>query len=82
MPNYDQILQTIKEIWCQELHMDNFSLEDDFFELGGNSLKLISVLDKIQKSNAFKAMSNLTIIELFDHPVLSDLVNLIQSKFP
>ena len=38
------------EIWCSFLDMDQIGVEDDFFELGGDSLKALSLLQVISKS--------------------------------
>ena len=80
MNNLDNIVEIIKRIWKEELSVENFTVNDDFFELGGNSLKLISILDKLQRNEKLKNMNDLTVLELFDNPSITDLSRVIQSK--
>lgn len=79
MTKQKDILYIVQDIWREELPIQSFSLEDDFFDLGGNSLRLIAVLDKLQKREELQNIQ-LTILELFDHPVLKDIVSLIEEK--
>jgi acyl carrier protein len=38
------IEQAVAEIWSEFLNVDDIDVDDDFFELGGTSLALISVV--------------------------------------
>ncbi|MCE3267774.1 MAG: hypothetical protein K0R49_26 [Burkholderiales bacterium] len=80
MNDRKNIISIIKRVWATELPFSDFSVTDDFFELGGNSLKLIAVLDKLQKIPELKFIDELTVIELFDTPILDNLATLIESK--
>lgn len=52
---YEESLEEfLKNIWCEELEVDEIQLDDDFFELGANSLMSIDILDKIEKKTGLK----------------------------
>ncbi|AZG44375.1 non-ribosomal peptide synthetase [Gordonia insulae] len=48
-------------------------LDDDFFDLGGHSLSATRVLTRLRVSSGVA----LTVAQVFDHPVLADIVGLI-----
>lgn len=52
----------IKEIWKEELELNTVNENDDFFDIGGDSLLAISIRDKINK--AFSV--NLTLDQMMD----------------
>jgi acyl carrier protein len=41
------ITQKIHEIWSRQLNLENFSDEDDFFDLGGHSLIMAEIQQAI-----------------------------------
>ena len=51
-------------------------VEDNLFEIGASSLKLIEIHENIDRD--FPNMIDLT--ELFDHPTIAQLANHLQSK--
>src|SRR3989339_740225 len=66
----------IAEIWQTVLDVKKIGINDDFFNLGGHSLKAIQVLANINKT--FKI--DLPLKELFQYSVLSDLGRIIDKK--
>lgn len=68
-------LQTIQTIWIDVLGHKQITSNANFFEIGGNSLKLILVLDKLQEHfhNQPSTLEKLDIVTLFQYPTLSDL---------
>ena len=58
----------VYEIWCDVLKISEILPEDNFFEIGGNSLLAISILSKIESE--FKLEVGLRI--LFDNPRIKD----------
>lgn len=44
-----ELQRKLAAIWKEILHHDNISATDNFFEIGGNSIKLIQVLNKVRK---------------------------------
>lgn len=66
----------LAEIWATILSMDYVESGDDFFELGGHSLLATRLVSSINQALGCK----LSVADLFDHPVLSDLAKLIDLK--
>jgi acyl-coenzyme A synthetase/AMP-(fatty) acid ligase/acyl carrier protein len=67
------IEKDVARIFSEALGIDNIGVYDDFFVLGGHSLLVIQVINRVNK--AFQI--NLPIRALFDGPTVSSLVNLI-----
>ncbi|MGD2085271.1 MAG: SDR family oxidoreductase [Candidatus Aminicenantes bacterium] len=65
--------ETLTSIWKELLGFDKIGVYDDFFELGGDSLKVITVVSKIQK----KIEVLIPIPTFFDHPTIKELAQYI-----
>jgi amino acid adenylation domain-containing protein len=63
----------LAEIWSHVLHMDHVGATDDFFELGGDSLKVMEVLVNVRVTFSIE----LDIIQIFAHPTISELARFI-----
>ncbi|SET65131.1 amino acid adenylation domain-containing protein [Pseudomonas sp. NFR09] len=46
--------QTVVAIWCEVLHLDTVGLDDDFFRLGGDSLKLVALATRLALHSAHR----------------------------
>ena len=68
VPPGDTTEEKMLEIWETVLEMDNISTTDNFFEIGGNSLKIINMLTLIQESFA----NSLKVSDLFDKPTIKE----------
>lgn len=66
----------LKAIWEQELQRENISLKDNFFKIGGHSLKAIRVISKIRQ----KWNIDLPLKTIFIAPTISQLANEIKSS--
>jgi len=64
----------VAKIWKEVLGLEKISAGDNFFELGGNSIKAIAVVSKLSKS------FDISINDIFEHQVLSDLAVIIKPK--
>jgi amino acid adenylation domain-containing protein len=65
----------LADIWKQVLCIKQISLSDNFFDLGGNSLLTLRLINKINKEFAIM----LEIKEIIEHPVLAALSDKIVS---
>jgi len=65
--------QRLAAIWQQVLGLQAVGLHDNFFDLGGNSLKLMQVLQQVQAALA----ADLTAVELFQYPTVAALARRI-----
>ena len=78
-PN-NQIEEKLLEIWKDILKIDNqISTNDNFFNIGGHSLKAVILISKIYKTFNIK----ITLKDIFDNPtikLLSDYMNKLDKK--
>jgi amino acid adenylation domain-containing protein len=58
----------IAAIWCDVLNLPQVSMRDNFFEAGGNSLKLMRVHHQLQRFGIVAP-----IVDLFSHPTIESL---------
>ena len=65
--------QKIAEIWRSILHVQDISVTDDFFSLGGNSLHLIELLVHLQKEFNCRFSIN----QLYLNPVLQAIARVV-----
>ncbi len=61
--------QAIAEIWREVLRLDQVGVEDNFFEVGGNSLLLMRVMARLRT----RARLPLTRVEMFTHPTIRSM---------
>jgi acyl transferase domain-containing protein/acyl carrier protein len=71
----NQVEHTIADIWQMILGYNRLGSQDDFFELGGDSLKAITVISRIHK----KLDAALTLREFFNRPTIEGLSEYIAS---
>ncbi|HSF43791.1 MAG TPA: non-ribosomal peptide synthase/polyketide synthase [Thermoanaerobaculia bacterium] len=63
----------IAEIWRDLLGVERVGLHDNFFDLGGHSLLMVRVRSRL----AHQWGRELTMVDLFSHPTVSDLARLL-----
>lgn len=68
--------ETLLHIWEQVLSRQNISVTDNFFSLGGHSLKASKMAGLLHKTFGVK----IHLQEIFTHPVLEQLALLLQEK--
>ncbi len=69
----DRIEATIARIWSDILGVERVSITDNFFEIGGHSLKATSFIAK-----AFKELNiEIPLREVFKHPTIKELAEFI-----
>lgn len=68
--------QQLFAIWKDKLGHEEFTIDDHFFEIGGNSLKLMQVQVDIEK----KVVAGLTITDLFTYPTIAQLASFIDGQ--
>jgi acyl carrier protein len=62
--------RTIAAIWQEVLGIKKVGMQDNFFDLGGNSLLLAQVRSKLQTM----LKRDIALLELFEYPTVSSLV--------
>ena len=63
------IERELAKIWCRVLHLDCIGVRDNFLDLGGNSLRMAQVINRVR--DAFGV--ELPLRELFEHPTVASL---------
>jgi amino acid adenylation domain-containing protein len=69
----NDIEQAILEIWKDALGKDDISVEDNFFESGGDSIMIVKIHQQLQA----KLSSQLTVVELFQYPKITELADFL-----
>lgn len=72
----NEIEERLARIWQDVLRMERIGVTDNFFDLGGHSLKAIVITGQIFKE--FKTELSLKV--LFEHPTIQEVAALIQSE--
>lgn len=67
--------QHLLSIWRRVLSVNNISVDDNFFEVGGNSLSMVMVKERI----AQEMQIELSTVLMFEHPTVNSLAGYIKS---
>jgi len=65
--------KVVAEIWKEVLKIQEVGLNDNFFDLGGTSLDIITVISKINK----KFGKEIPIVEMFTYPTIASICDFI-----
>ncbi|MDZ7949849.1 amino acid adenylation domain-containing protein [Nostoc sp. DedQUE09] len=68
-PPQTEVEKTIADIWQEVLNLENVGINDNFFQLGGHSLLLVQVHNKLQKI----FQRDFLLVEMFQYPTISHL---------
>ena len=72
----DSLAENIASVWRKILHIETVVYEDNFFDLGGDSLLLISVHSKLQTLLDRK----FAVTDLFEFPTIASLARHLGSS--
>jgi|GEM_PF-5749703 len=72
----NEIEKKIEECWQEVLGIENIGINDNFYDLGGNSLSVLQLHAKINK----KLEINIKIVDIFAYPTIAELTNYLASK--
>lgn len=70
-----QLERTLAQIWQQVLEVDRVGLQDNFFDLGGHSLLLADVHQRLQQ----QLNRSLPLMDLFRYPTIAALAAALES---
>jgi tyrocidine synthetase-3 len=65
--------ERLAKIWAEVLGVEKVGVNDNFFEIGGNSIKLITLAYKINQEFGGERESEMKVIELFRLTTISQL---------
>jgi amino acid adenylation domain-containing protein len=77
-PPQTEAEKTLVKIWQEALSLDEVGINDDFFELGGQSLSAVTVVTKIEQ--AFD--TRLPLASLIEAPTIRQLAELVSGNRP
>ncbi len=66
----------LAEVWCGVLGRDRVGRDENFFDLGGNSLLLVTAQSAV--NSAFD--TDLSVVDLFAHPTVRDLARHLSAR--
>jgi acyl carrier protein len=69
-----EIERFIAEIWQEHLQVANIGVEDNFFDLGGHSLLILSIHERL----AARFNDRITVIDLFSYPSIATLAQFLE----
>lgn len=77
VPPQNQLELKIAGIWQEELKIAKVGIDENFFDLGGNSLTLVRIHSRLCEGDSeIKA----SVIDLFRHPTIRALAQFLRSK--
>lgn len=65
----------VAKVWGEVLGFEEFRIEDNFYELGGDSILATQVVNRINSENNLK----ISLIEIFNYETIKDLANYVES---
>lgn len=68
-----ELERVIAQAWCEVLRVSHVEVRDNFFDLGGNSMKMTQVLGKLNGSLP-RAIS---VVDMFQHPTVGSLARFL-----
>jgi amino acid adenylation domain-containing protein len=68
--------ETISAIWREELQLERVSVDDNFFDAGGNSLTLARIHQRLEA----KALGPISVVELFRYPTIRGLAAFLNHR--
>ncbi len=71
-----QIEQAIAQVWQEILNLDKVGIHDNFFDLGGHSLLMIQVANKLNEI----LQSDVSLVTLFQSPTIHSLAQYFSEK--
>jgi hypothetical protein len=73
-PVQGSIERKIADVWRETLQVAEVGGDDNFFDLGGHSLAMVKVYDRLQEVLAGERLEReLTLVEMFEHPTVRAL---------
>jgi hypothetical protein len=65
--------QRVAGLWAGVLELDRVGVHDNFFDLGGTSIRMLSVLNGLREQGEGTGATELTMVDLFRYPTVATL---------
>jgi amino acid adenylation domain-containing protein len=76
LPPENETEKIVVEIWKNTLNLDKVGVQDNFFDLGGTSLKIIAMANELKK----KFKRNLPVATVFRYPTIRHLAGFLSRE--
>lgn len=76
----NELERQIATVWKQVLHLEKVGTHENFFDLGGHSLLLAQVQSKLGKQLQGIIDKDISVMNLFTYPTISELAQYLASK--
>ncbi len=76
IPPSTKLEQTLLELWREVLSIKEISVQDNFFDIGGNSLGVIQINNKLNELTG----KSISLMQLFEYPTIESLVKSLDIK--
>ncbi len=76
----DPLEEALHGIWCEALERDDFGIEENFFELGGDSLHAVRILGRIRETLGVMDEGEEGLQRLFDNPTVASLATSLRDR--
>ncbi len=71
-----ELEKTFSKIWSSLLRIDKVGVNDNFFDLGGNSLMALQMIVKLKTEHGIE----LPVVKLYQHPEISSIVKFLSAE--
>jgi acyl transferase domain-containing protein/thioesterase domain-containing protein len=72
----NQLEQTIADIWSQALGIEQLSIHDNFFDLGGDSLLVVQIIPQLRDTLQFELLLH----HIIEAPTVNKLATLVKER--
>lgn len=73
---YTSLERMVAQIWSEELGVDQINIYDDFFQLGGDSILAIKIVNGIKQQTSL----DVDVTDIFNYMTVYDLAHYLQEK--
>jgi len=74
----NSVEKRVLELWQEQIDLEQLGIEDNFFEVGGNSLIAVQVIAKIRKVFSIE----IPLRQIFEHPTIEGMAKYIAAQEP
>ena len=68
----------LAERWCEVLRLDALGIDEDFFDLGGDSIKAAIVINRLQQELG----EIIHVVTIFDAPSVASFASYLEAQYP
>jgi len=78
VPPRNELEGALARVWSDMLGIDKVGVDDDFFELGGDSLKGMNLVNRLEKEMG----ETMNVDALFETPTVAMLAEFVEAQYP